>query len=192
MPDLFRYQNFITRQSRHFKAYAWLQYNAQFRLKLASNPSIKWFDTDTELIPTWLSADAAREKPACFACGNSEHLASDCPWKVSGTSNSSVLNCPVCNASGHAARDCPKLGHPVPPSADTRHAGVITFTSTSVSLLGLRSAPFLFNMVADALHWILQHYFGRTSNLFHYLDALFFAGPANTQECHQALADMLT
>ena len=32
---------------------------------------------------------------------------------------------------------------------------------------GLRSAPFLFNMVADALHWILQHYF---ANLFHYLD----------------------
>ena len=57
---------------------------------------------------------------------------------------------------------------------------------------GLRSAPFLFNMVADALHWILQHYFGRTSNLFHYLDDFFFAGPANTQECHQALADMLT
>ena len=26
---------------------------------------------------------------------------------------------------------------------------------------GLRSAPFLFNMIADALHWILQHYFGK-------------------------------
>ena len=47
-------------------------------------------------------------------------------------------------------------------------------------------------MVADALHWILQHRFGRTSNLFHYLDDFFFAGPANTQECHQTLADMLT
>ena len=122
-PDLFRYQNFITRQSRRFKPYAWLQYDAQFRLKLASNPSIKWSDTDTELIATWLSADAAREKPACFACGNPEHLASDCPWKGSGTSNSSVLNCPVCNASGHAARDCPKLGQPAPPPADTRHTG---------------------------------------------------------------------
>ena len=122
-PDLFRYQNFITQQSRRFKAYAWLQYDAQFRLKLASNPSIKWSDSDTELIATWLSADAAREKPACFACGNPEHLASDCPWKVSGTSNSSVLNCPVCNASGHAARDCPKLGQPAPPPADTHHAG---------------------------------------------------------------------
>ena len=38
---------------------------------------------------------------------------------------------------------------------------------------GLRSAPFLFNMRADDLHWILLHYFGRTSNLFHYLDVFF-------------------
>ena len=123
VPDLFCYQNFITWKSRRLKAYAWLQYNVQFRLKLASNPSIKCSDTNTEFIATWLSADAAREKPACFACGNPEHLASGCPWKVTGTSNSLVLNCPMCNASGHAARDCPKLGQPAPPPADTRHPG---------------------------------------------------------------------
>ena len=57
-PDLFRYQGFITRSSRRFQAYAWLQYDAQFRLKLASNPTMKWSVTDPELVATWLSADA--------------------------------------------------------------------------------------------------------------------------------------
>jgi len=46
-------------------------------------------------------------------------------------------------------------------------------------------------MVADALQWILEHYFG-LSNLFHYLDDYFFAGLPNTQACQQALSDMLT
>ena len=45
-------------------------------------------------------------------------------------------------------------------------------------------------MVADALHWILQHYYW--TNLFHFLDGFFFAGPASTQEFHQALPDILT
>ena len=56
---------------------------------------------------------------------------------------------------------------------------------------GLRSAPFLFNMVADSLHWILENYFG-VANPFHYLDDFFFAGHPGSQECHQALRDMLT
>ena len=51
---------------------------------------------------------------------------------------------------------------------------------------GLRSAPFLFNMVADALQWILVNYFG-ISNLFHYLDDFFFIGLPGTSDCHQAL-----
>ena len=56
---------------------------------------------------------------------------------------------------------------------------------------GLRSAPFLFNMVADALQWILENYFG-ISNLFHYLDDFFFVGLPGTSDCLQALQDMLT
>ena len=75
-PDLFHYQGFITRSSRLFQAYTWLQYDAQFRLKLASNPTMKWSVTDPELVATWLSADASKHKPACYACGNPEHLSS--------------------------------------------------------------------------------------------------------------------
>lgn len=73
-PDLFRYQSSITRSSRQFKPYAWLQYDSQFRLKLASNESMKWCDTDTELIATWLSADAVRNKATCYTCGSPEQL----------------------------------------------------------------------------------------------------------------------
>lgn len=54
---------------------------------------------------------------------------------------------------------------------------------------GLCSAPFFFNMVADALEWILRSYF-TTTNLFHYLDDFFFAGRPETQECLQALNNM--
>ena len=122
-PDLFRYQNFITRQSRRFKVYAWLQYDAQLRLKLASNPSVKLSDVDTELVATWLSADATREKPACFTCGNPEHMDADCPCKASGTDSIPVLSCPVCSVAGHTVRKCPKLSQPVPPLAEAHSAG---------------------------------------------------------------------
>ena len=124
-PDLFRYQCFITRQSRRFKTYAWLQYDAQFRLKLATNPGMKWSQTDPELIATWLSADAAKAKPTCFACGNPDHIASDSPLKAS--EQTLHLRSPVCNVVGHAARECPQLSsqpsHPAQTPVDSSHAG---------------------------------------------------------------------
>ena len=55
---------------------------------------------------------------------------------------------------------------------------------------GLHSAPYLFNMVAEALQWILQEHFG-VEHSFHYLDDFFFAGPANSLTCLKALEDML-
>ena len=58
---------------------------------------------------------------------------------------------------------------------------------------GLRSAPYLFNMVADvadALEWILKNYF-ETQHCFHYLDDFFFAGPPNSDSCSKALSDRL-
>ncbi len=41
---------------------------------------------------------------------------------------------------------------------------------------GLRSSPYLFNLVAEALQWCLSHHYGVTAS-FHYLEDFFFAGP---------------
>ena len=43
---------------------------------------------------------------------------------------------------------------------------------------GLRSSPFIFNMLADAIQWILEHHFA-IHDSFHYLDDFFFAGSAS-------------
>ena len=51
---------------------------------------------------------------------------------------------------------------------------------------GLRSSPFLFNQLADALQWCLSYYFG-LSNSFHYLDDFFFAGSPSSRVCHNAI-----
>ena len=106
-PDLFQYQAFITRSSLRFQPYAWLQYDIQFRLKLAANPSLRWASTDTELVATWLSADAAKRTASCFSCGCPDHLSADCPLRP--PTKSLTAHCSICKASGHIARDCPQL-----------------------------------------------------------------------------------
>ena len=50
---------------------------------------------------------------------------------------------------------------------------------------GLRSAPKLFNALADGLSWILTAKGIR--DLLHYLDDFLFIGAPNTEECKQAL-----
>ena len=50
---------------------------------------------------------------------------------------------------------------------------------------GLRSAPKLFNVLADLLEWILLHL--GVSVLPHYLNDYLTMGPPNTQICHQNL-----
>ena len=53
---------------------------------------------------------------------------------------------------------------------------------------GLRTAVFIFNSFADALHWILQNKH-LTEHLLHYLDDVLTAGEANSHQCG---ADMQT
>ncbi len=54
---------------------------------------------------------------------------------------------------------------------------------------GLRSAPFLFNHFALALHWILQHNYH--IDTVQYLDDYFLTGPAASPRCQQAVFSML-
>ena len=56
---------------------------------------------------------------------------------------------------------------------------------------GLRSAPFLFNQLADAIHWSLQHNHG-VHNVLHYLDDFFTAGKPATTDCSNNLQAMLS
>ncbi len=104
---LFQYQAFITRSSCRSQPYAWLQYDSQFRLKMALNSDLLWSSTDPELVATWLSADATKITTTCYSCGSPDHMSNDCPLR--GPSNASGSRCPVCNNSGHTARDCPQL-----------------------------------------------------------------------------------
>ncbi len=50
---------------------------------------------------------------------------------------------------------------------------------------GLRSSPFLFNIMADALQWCLTHHHSVTHS-FHYLDDFFFAGTSGSNNCMSA------
>lgn len=55
---------------------------------------------------------------------------------------------------------------------------------------GLRSAPYIFSQVADALQWIAQHHFG-ISELIHLLDDYLTAGPPQSPLCQQRLDTLL-
>ena len=55
---------------------------------------------------------------------------------------------------------------------------------------GLRSAPSIFNSIADLLEWILVHN-RKVQFLRHYLDDFHTLGAANSPQCHQNLAACL-
>ena len=55
---------------------------------------------------------------------------------------------------------------------------------------GLRSAPYLFNLLAEAIEWIAIHNYG-ADQLIHYLDDFFTAGPPASQSCHENMRRIL-
>ena len=59
-----------------------------------------------------------------------------------------------------------------------------------VLLFGLRSAPFIFNMLSDALEWNLIHKLG-VSYVLHILDDFFIAEPAQRSACLTFLCKLL-
>ena len=52
---------------------------------------------------------------------------------------------------------------------------------------GLRSAPYLFNSVADMVEWILTHSY-QVPDILHYLDDFITVGPPNSPLCAQYLS----
>ena len=55
---------------------------------------------------------------------------------------------------------------------------------------GLRSAPYIFNAVADLVEWILVHSY-QVSDLLHYLDDFITAGPPASPQCAANLSNAL-
>ena len=55
---------------------------------------------------------------------------------------------------------------------------------------GLRSAPFIFNAIADLVEWILVHSH-QISALLQYLDDFIMAGPADSMQCAHNLSTAL-
>ena len=55
---------------------------------------------------------------------------------------------------------------------------------------GLRSAPFIFNSVADMVEWILRHAHN-VLDLMHYLDDFITAGPTESSQCEDNMAKSL-
>ena len=56
---------------------------------------------------------------------------------------------------------------------------------------GLRSAPYLFNRLANAIHWTLENNYN-IPHILHYLDDFLTAGPADSNVCSTYLHSMLT
>lgn len=52
---------------------------------------------------------------------------------------------------------------------------------------GLRSAPFIYNSVANMLEWILRNNYA-VLDFLHYLDDYFTLGPPNSEKCARNLA----
>ena len=55
---------------------------------------------------------------------------------------------------------------------------------------GLRSAPYIFNLVADMVEWIILNRYN-VADLMHYLDDFLTAGPAGSNQCAQNLQTSL-
>ena len=127
-PEPFRYQKFIAKTSCTYEVYAWLQYDAQFRHKIASDPSMSWSIPDSELTATWLSADAIKQKQACFTCGSPQHMATNRPLRA--PTKSAGIRCSICNTVGHAAHDCVTMTLPAPSKAPAINAANTTSHTT--------------------------------------------------------------
>ena len=77
----------------------------------------------------------------------------------------------------------------IPVHADDRPLLGMRREKTNIDLalpFGLRSAPKVFNAVADAMHWGEQH---GVKPMLHYLDDFLVMGAPSTRECKQAFGN---
>ena len=83
--ELVRYQSYIVDFANQFSFTAWLNYDRNFRYRLAQVPSLSWARIDDDLYNRYLRH--ASLQSLCFVCRNFGHYASSC-YLHSGAMNS--------------------------------------------------------------------------------------------------------
>ena len=77
--ELLSYQGLIVEANRRFMPEGWLDYDRQFRIKAAADPSLKWDVIEPSL---WQLATTGRTRSACWACGAAHppSISGRCPF----------------------------------------------------------------------------------------------------------------
>ena len=83
-PSLIAYQRIITSASVSYPLQSWLNYDVQFRMLAASNPSLRW---DTRHHDLWLqcitlSSVQQSSRWPCPFCGATNHFPDRCPFRA--------------------------------------------------------------------------------------------------------------
>ena len=83
-PNLIAYQRIITSASVSYSLQSWLNYDVQFRMLAASNPSLHWETRNPDL---WLqclmtSGTQQSNRWPCPFCGATTHFPNQCPFRA--------------------------------------------------------------------------------------------------------------
>ena len=86
-PSLIAYQRIITSASVSYPLQSWLNYDVQFRMLAASNPSLRW---DTRHHDLWLqcitpSSVQQSSRWPCPFCGATNHFPNRCPFRANSS-----------------------------------------------------------------------------------------------------------
>lgn len=169
---MFQYLRTIVRASRNFEGSAWVSYDAAFRRQAAGTASFDWGIIDPTLYNEAFTG-RARIKARCSHCLADTHHSRACPlapeeWSVAGSRQTR-------GESGGARESIHLCG-----LFNSIKGNICRYSDC------LRSAPKIFNAVADVIAWCFRRQ--GVAWVDHYLDDFIVLGMAGTEECAEGLA----